>query len=80
MNTINTHQIKDMVGEILQYDDEVTFQANGGEQSGRVKGFQGLFVQVLSARGYNFKLPPSCVMTDRGADRIVKEAEARRVK
>lgn len=74
----NTHQVRDMVNELIEFNDEVTFQGNGGEQSGKVIGFKGLFVLVRSERGEQFNLPPNCVMTDRGADRIVKEHESRK--
>lgn len=78
MTTTNDNLLKDMVGEVLIHKDEVTFQAGGGEQTGIVVGFNGMFVKVKSLRGDIFNLAPNDVMTDRGADRIVKNAEANR--
>ena len=75
---MNTKQLKDMVGETIYQGDEVVFNADGGEQSGRVVGFKGSNVIVCSSRGKRFVLTPEQVFTDRGADRIVKEANQKR--
>lgn len=72
---INTHQLKDMVGEILRHNDEVTFQVDGEVHMGTIMEFKGLFVRAKTKDGNVFILSPSDVMTDRGAEAEVRRAQ-----
>ena len=78
MNKKNIEKVKDMVGETIRLNDGITFNADGGEQSGTVIGFSDFIVHVRSARGKRFQLAPEAVFTDRGADRIGKESDIKK--
>ena len=80
MTSNNLHNVKDKTGEVLQLNDEVEAQLGMRPFSGRVVGFGHVppFVMVEDMEGQVFTLEGDQILSDRGADRLIKESEAKR--
>lgn len=80
MTLSNNHGVKDKTGEVLRLDDQVEFQLGMQPRSGRVVGFGHVppFVIVEDMDGDEFTVEGDQIFSDRGADRLVAEAKAKR--
>ena len=80
MTSNNLYCVKDKTGEVLRLDDEVEFQLGNRSFSGRVIGFGRVppFVMVEDMDGDEFAVEGDQIISDRGADKTIAKAEAKR--
>lgn len=80
MTKDNLHSVKDKTGEVLRFDDDVEAQLGMRAFSGHVIGFGHVppFVMVEDMDGDVFTLEGDQILSDRGGERLIKEAEAKR--